>query len=98
LFVDLRNISGEPAAQQIHGDAVDILIDLSGQIRGSRLEITALRLVPVQVAYIGFLGSNVTGFIDYVFSERTVSPLDHLGHYSEAPAYVPHCYLITEDN
>ncbi|MGB0552132.1 MAG: hypothetical protein ACPGQV_06100 [Alphaproteobacteria bacterium] len=43
-------------------------------------------------------GSNGVGFIDYVFADRTVSPPDHLDHYSEAPAYLPYCYLITDDN
>lgn len=97
-FVDLRGLSDEAAAGQIHEDGVDILIDLSGQIRGNRLEIMALRPAPVQVAYIGFPGSNGAGFIDYVFTDRTVSPPDQLDHYSEAPAYLPHCYLITDDN
>ena len=97
-FVDLSDLSDEESAQQIHEDDVDILIDLSGQIRGNRLEIMALRPAPIQVAYIGFPGSNGASFIDYVFTDRTVSPPDHLDHYSEAPAYLPHCYLITDDN
>ncbi len=63
-FVDLRDLSDEAAAMKIHADDVDILIDLSGQIRGNRLEIMALRPAPIQVAYIGFPGSNGASFID----------------------------------
>ncbi len=53
----------------IVGDAgveigVDILIDLIGQIRGNRSDIMALRPAPIQVAYIGFPGSNGASFID----------------------------------
>lgn len=96
-FTDLETLSDEAAAQKIHDDQVDILVDLSGQIRGNRLEITALRPAPVQVAYIGFPGSNGADFIDYVFTDKTVTPPEHLENYSEAPAYVPHCYLITDD-
>jgi len=49
---------------KIHADDVDILIDLSGQIRGNRIEIMALRPAPIQVAYISFPGSNGASFID----------------------------------
>ena len=63
-FVDLRDLSDEAAAMKIHADDVDILIDLSSQIRGNRLEIMALRPAPIQVAYIGFPGSNGASFID----------------------------------
>ena len=63
-FVDLRDLSDEAAAMKIHADDVDILIDLSGQIRGNRLEIMALRPALIQVAYIGFPGSNGASFID----------------------------------
>jgi len=63
-FVYLRDLSDEAAAMKIHADDVDILIDLSSQIRGNRLEIMALRPAPIQVAYIGFPGSNGASFID----------------------------------
>ena len=63
-FVDLHDLSDEAAAMKIHADDVDILIDLIGQIRDNRSEIMALRPAPIQVAYIGFPGSNGASFID----------------------------------
>ena len=63
-FVDLRDLSDEAAAMKIHADDVDILIDLIRQIRGNRSDIMALRPAPIQVAYIGFPGSNGASFID----------------------------------
>lgn len=96
-FVDLREVSDEAAAQRIFDDKIDILVDLSGQIRGHRLEIMALRPAPIQVAYIGFPGSNGAEYIDYMFTDQTVTPTDRADDYSEAPAYLPHCYLITDD-
>jgi len=96
-FVDIQDLSDEAAAARIKQDGIDILIDLSGQIRGNRLEILALKPAPLQVAYIGFPGSNGAPFIDYMFSDKTVTPEAHLAHYSEAVAYLPHCYLITDD-
>ena len=87
----------EVAAARIKSDGIDILIDLSGQIRGNRLEILALKPAPLKVAYIGFLGSNGAAFIDYMFTDKAVPPEAHLDTYSEATAYPPHCYLITDD-
>tara|TARA_Y100001934_G_scaffold281906_1_gene393347 strand:- start:1787 stop:3718 length:1932 start_codon:yes stop_codon:yes gene_type:complete len=96
-FIDIQELSDEAAAARIKSDEIDILIDLSGQIRGNRLEILALKPAPLQVAYIGFPGSNGAAFIDYMFTDKTVTPEAHLDNYSEATAYLPHCYLITDD-
>lgn len=97
-FIDLRDLSDEDAAARIHADQIDILVDLSGQIRGHRMEIAALNPAPLQVAYIGFPGTSGAAFMDYVFTDPIVTPEAHLDHYSEAPAYLPHCYLITDDD
>ena len=96
-FIDIQDTSDEEAAARIKQDGIDILIDLSGQIRGNRLEILALKPTPLQGAYIGFPGSNGAAFIDYMFTDKTVLPDAHLDTYSEATAYLPHCYLITDD-
>ena len=95
-FIDIQELSDEAAAARIKSDGTDILIDLSGQIRGNRLEILALKPAPLQVAYIGFPGSNGAAFIGYIFTDKIVPP-EHLDTYSEATAYLPHCYLITDD-
>jgi protein O-GlcNAc transferase len=96
-FLDIDNLDDTAAAARLHQDGIDILIDLSGQIRGHRMEIAALRPAPLQVAYIGFPGTSGADFIDYIFTDRIVTPESHLESYSEAPAYLPHCYLITDD-
>ena len=63
-FIDIQERSDEAAAARIKSDGTDILIDLSGQIHGNRLEILALKPALLQFAYIGFPGSNGDAFID----------------------------------
>ena len=63
-FIDIQELSDEAAAARIKSDGTDILIDLSGQIGGNQLEILALKPALLQVAYIGFPGSNGDAFID----------------------------------
>ena len=66
------------AAARIKSDGTDILIDLSGQIRGNRLEILALKPAPLQVADVGLPGSNGAAFIGYMFTDKTCLPDAHL--------------------
>lgn len=95
-FVDIGNLSHADAAKCIYEDRVDILVDLKGYTKGSRLEICALRPAPVQVNYLGFPGTSGADFFDYIMTDRIVTPKDHAPYYSENFAYLPHCYQVND--
>jgi len=95
-FIDIRDLSHVEAAKRIHADRVDILVDLMGHTLGSRLEICALRPAPVQVSYLGFLGTTGADFFDYIITDRIVTPEDHAQYYSENFVYLPHCYQVND--
>lgn len=95
-FTDVHQWSNEAVAKQIHGDGIQILVDLSGHSKGNRLGIAAMRPAPVQVSYLGFLGTTGADFIDYVLADRVVLPEEHLGYYSEKIVYLPH-YQVNDD-
>lgn len=97
-FVDLQGISHPDAAMRIYEDDVDILVDLMGHTKGNRMEILALRPAPVQVGYLGFLGTTGADFIDYFITDRVVTPQDHAAYYSEKFVYMPHCYQINDNS
>ena len=68
---------------------IDIAIDLCGFTENARTEIFALRAAPVQVSYIGFLGSSGAEYIDYLIADEVIIP-PHLRHfYSEKIIYLP---------
>lgn len=93
-FTNLLALSHVDAASQIRRDKVDILVDLNGHTHGNRLQICALGPAPLVVTWLGFPGTTGADYIDYVLTDRTVSPADHAAHYSEAIAYLPDCYQM----
>src|SRR5258708_4984763 len=53
-FVDIQALSHREAANLIHADKVDILVDLKGYTHHARPAIPAYRPAPVQMSYLGF--------------------------------------------
>jgi predicted O-linked N-acetylglucosamine transferase (SPINDLY family) len=92
-FHDLRTLSDHAAARQIADDGIDILLDLKGYTRDSRLAISALRPSPVIVSWLGYPGTlGHERLADYIIGDPTVTPLDAANAYSETLALIPHCY------
>jgi len=96
-FVDIAALSHEEAARRICEDEVDILVELKGYTKDNRLEITALRPAPIQIEWLGFPCTTGAEFIDYVVTDRIITPEAHLPFYSERPIYMPHSYQINDD-
>ena len=96
-FIELTGMDDLEAARRIHADGIDILVDLMGYTQGHRMEIAALKPAPVQVGYLGFLGSSGAPHMDYFICDRVVTPPAHTLHYSEKLVYLPHCYQANDD-
>jgi protein O-GlcNAc transferase len=97
-FVEVQCLGDAEAAQKIYEDEIDILVDLQGFTRGNRLEILALCPAPIQVSWLGFPGTTGANFIDYILTDRIVTPPQVQEFYSEKFVYLPHCYQITDAN
>jgi len=95
-FVDIGNLNNADAARCIYDDQVDILVDLKGYTKDSRLEISALHPAPIQARYLGLAGTTGADFFDYIITDKIVTPEDHAQYYSENFAYLPHCYQIND--
>lgn len=96
-FVDIRNMRDREAAELIHADAVDILIDLNGYTGEARTEILACRPAPIQVNYLGFTATMGADFIDYIIADRIIVPEDEQPFFSERLVYLPECYQCNDD-
>jgi predicted O-linked N-acetylglucosamine transferase (SPINDLY family) len=91
-FVDITNMTDAGAAQVIHSDAVDILIDLKGFTAKARTGITLLRPAPIIVNYLGYPGTLGSGICDYIVTDRFLTPPESARDYAEAFAYMPNSY------
>jgi predicted O-linked N-acetylglucosamine transferase (SPINDLY family) len=88
-FLDVRTQSDIEIARLARNVDLDIAVDLGGFTRGGRPGIFALRAAPVQVSYLGYLGSMSAGYMDYLIADDTIIPESHRRHYSEKIAYLP---------
>ena len=95
-FVDISSMSIDDAAQRIHAEEIDILVDLMGHTAGNRLGIMAIRPSPIQISYLGFPGSLGADFIDYQIVDRVLVPKGMEKYYKEKLIFMPDCYQVND--
>jgi predicted O-linked N-acetylglucosamine transferase (SPINDLY family) len=82
--------------EQIRQLGIDILIDLHGHTTGHRLDVMALKPAPVQLTWLGFLGTTGLSTIDYVLADRVSVPESAEGEFTEQVWRLPHYYCFDE--
>jgi predicted O-linked N-acetylglucosamine transferase (SPINDLY family) len=75
--------SDQEVAATVRADGIDILVDLAGHTADSRLQVFGARPAPVQVTWIGFLGTTGLGAIDYIFGTPALIPAAQRRHFAE---------------
>jgi predicted O-linked N-acetylglucosamine transferase (SPINDLY family) len=95
-FVDVQAQRENEIAASIHGQQIDIAVDLKGFTRSARTHIFALRPAPIQVSYMGYPGTMGADYIDYIIADRFVIPEDHRQWYSEKIVYLPDSYQAND--
>lgn len=79
----IRGISDEAAARLIADSDIDLLIDLQGLSSGARPGILAMRPAPVQVGWLGFIGTSAMPWIDYVIADRFTATSEMQASFTE---------------
>ncbi|MCB4811830.1 tetratricopeptide repeat protein [Methylovorus menthalis] len=101
-FVDIRALSLVEAAQRIHDDGIDILVDLTGFTQSSRTGIVALRPAPININWLGFPGTmgSLHGkpLFDYVLSDAYITPGASQPDYAERLLLLPGSYQPNDRN
>lgn len=91
-FIDLRGKTFQESAQRIHAEEIDILVDLKGYTKDTGSPILAFRPAPMQVNHLGYPGTMGAAFVDYIVTDRFVTPPEAATYYDEKFAYLPDCY------
>jgi protein O-GlcNAc transferase len=90
---DTVPMSDAALADQIRNDRIDILVDLTQHMADSRLLVFARRPAPIQVTYLGTLGTTGLTAIDYRFSDSHLDPPNGSNDaYTERTFRIPGCY------
>jgi predicted O-linked N-acetylglucosamine transferase (SPINDLY family) len=88
-FVNAYALSDRECVERARSLELDIAVDLAGYTEHSRSNVFALRAAPLQLHYIGFLGTMSADFMDYMIADRElIAPQDE-AHYTEKIIYLP---------
>jgi protein O-GlcNAc transferase len=88
-FIDMGERSDVEVAEAARHLGVDIAVDLGGFTEHARPKIFSLRAAPVQMSYIGYLGTMGAPYMDYLLADRILIPPEERPHYLEAVIYLP---------
>jgi protein O-GlcNAc transferase len=87
-FIDVTDKSDREAAMLAREFGIDIAIDLAGYTKHCRPGIFAFRAAPVQVSYVGYIGTMGAPYIDYLLADEVIIPEASRRFYSEKIAYL----------
>lgn len=79
---DIVELDDDQAADLIERDQIDILIDLAGHTANNRLMVFARKPAPVQVTWMGFVGTTGMDAIDYRVTDQYAEPPGMTEHLS----------------
>ena len=88
-FIDLNEMSDIDIAKLAREMNIDIAIDLSGETENGRSGVFAHRVAPIQINYIGFLGSSGSSYYDYLISDKMITPKELQKFFTEKIIYLP---------
>jgi predicted O-linked N-acetylglucosamine transferase (SPINDLY family) len=95
-FIEVQDKSSLEIAALARTLGIDIAVDLDGHTYSNRFGIFALRAAPLQVSYLGYLGTTGADYIDYIVADRTVVTAESECHFSEKIIYLPDCFQVND--
>jgi protein O-GlcNAc transferase len=95
-FRDCADDTIEETARRVVADGIDVLVDLNGYTTHARSALFALRPAPVQVNWLGYLGTLGAPWYDYVLTDRFATPPAQQAFFTERLLYLPDCYCPSD--
>ena len=88
-FIDVSDMSELEIAELSRSLQIDIAVDLGGYTQDSRTGIFSYQAAPIQMSYIGYLGTMGAEYYDYLLADETIIPENLQKFYSEKILYLP---------
>lgn len=93
-YREVVSINDSQLADMIRQDGIDVLVDLALHSGDHRLRTFALRPAPVQICYLGYLGTTGLDTVQYRITAPDLddATTEAAAAYVEAPLKLPQCY------
>jgi predicted O-linked N-acetylglucosamine transferase (SPINDLY family) len=88
-FLDVNALTDREVALLARDLDIDIAVDLGGFTEHARPGVFALRAAPLQVSYLGYLGTMGAGYMDYVIADPVLVRPSERAHYAEKILELP---------
>ena len=95
-FFNVSALTDAEVANKIRDAKIDILVDLSGHTRGSRLSVLRQRPAKLQGSWLGYCGTTGIPEVDFIVGDRFVIPPEHEHFFTEHVVRLPGCYLAAD--
>ena len=95
-FTDATGLTDGELTRKIRRDRVDILVDLAGHTDGHRLELFAERAAPVQLSWMGYVGTTGVPNIDGLIADSVHVRPGEDAAYDEPIIRLPGGYVCYE--
>jgi predicted O-linked N-acetylglucosamine transferase (SPINDLY family) len=92
-WTSIARLDDEAAAALIHGDAVDVLMDLSGHTAGNRLPLFAWKPAPLQISWLGYCATTGLEAIDHFLADPWIAPPEADAEFTEKVWRLPETFL-----
>ncbi|MBS1198865.1 MAG: repeat-containing protein, partial [Proteobacteria bacterium] len=95
-FVNAEFLNEDEIVALARSLRVDIAIDLNGYTGKNRTGIFQRRAAPIQINYIGYLGTMGSDCHDYIIGDQVMAPIEYEAHFTEKIIHLP-CYQANDD-
>ena len=88
-FHNVQSMSHKEMALFVRSLEIDIAIDLGGFTHDARTDVFAMSAAPIQLSYIGYLGTMGADYYDYLIADPVMIPKESQKYYVEKIVYLP---------
>lgn len=96
-FVDASAVPTRQIIERMRADALDIVVDASGYLRGARPEVLKARVAPVQASYLSIPATLGSGLVDYRISDPWSTPPEMQDDWAERLVLLPAPHFVYDD-